>query len=125
MDEPDLTGEKPEKTPERDPKTGLFLPGNNGGMGRPKGSISITAKIKEALAEIPEGEKRTRLEQLVEKLLQKAISKGDFAAMKTIWAYIDGAPVQTQRIGGEDGGPLSVNLNLIPAKTLDQDTSSE
>jgi len=61
--------------------------------GRPVGSVSITKKIREELAKIPKGNKKTQLELLVEQVLKKAIKKGDIQMLKMIWNYIDGLPM--------------------------------
>lgn len=75
----------------------VFQPGQSGNpAGKPKGSISITALVKKALLEKPEGEKdKTYIQQFVEKLLDKAIKDGDSQTQKMIWNYIDGLPKET------------------------------
>jgi hypothetical protein len=78
--------------PYTDSVTGKFKEGNPGG-GRPKGSrVSITAKVKEMLEEVPEGEKATRLQLIVELIFKKALKDGDESILKSIWNYIDGLP---------------------------------
>ena len=69
--------------------------------GRPKG-LSITALVKEELEKVPEGEKRTRVAEFVDKMLKKAVKDGDTVTQKMIWNYIDGLPRETK----------DVNLNL-------------
>lgn len=121
-DSQDLTGGN---KPERDER-GRLLPGNTANpAGRPKGSISITSAIKRKLEECPEGNKKTYLELLVERVMKKAIIDQDVPMLRTLWQYVDGMPTQKTELTGGGGGGLSVSLNLIPAKTLEQDTSSE
>jgi len=60
--------------------------------GRPVGSVSVTSMVKRKLQEIPEGQKKTYLEILVSKILQKAIVDGDQQLIRAIWAYSDGMP---------------------------------
>mgnify|MGYP001575283916 CR=1 FL=1 len=86
-----------------DPETGKFLPGNPGG-GRPPGSgISITTEIKKKLAEVPEGQKSTYLQLLINRIMKQAIQDGDQQMITRIWQYIDGMPKQesTVNLGGE------------------------
>lgn len=72
-----------------------FKKGQSGNPnGRPPGSISITKAIKEELAKIPEGSKKTHLELLVKRVMERSIKQGDIQMLKTVWNYIDGMPVQ-------------------------------
>lgn len=73
-------------------QTGRFLEGNPGGAGRPKGSLSITNLIRKALEEMPDGDKKTNAEKLVEIIITKAIKDKDDATISKIWSYIDGLP---------------------------------
>ena len=70
--------------------------------GRPVGSISVTSMVKRKLQEIPEGQKKTYLEILVSKILQKAIVDGDQQLIRAIWAYSDGMPRQGVDIVSEE-----------------------
>lgn len=81
------------KRPERD-EQGRFAQGNGGGPGRPKG-FSITEKIREALQEVPEGQKLSYLEAFIKQILKKAIVDGDGPTQKLLWNYIDGLPRRT------------------------------
>ena len=61
--------------------------------GRPVGSgISITNEIKKKLAEVPEGQKATYLELLINRIFKQAIQDGDERMITRIWQYIDGMP---------------------------------
>lgn len=88
---------------ERDEKTGRFVEGNSGGPGRPEGSISVVEALKRALAECPEGEKKTYLELLIKRILKKGIADGDVAMIKDIINRVDGMPKQS----------IDQNVNLI------------
>lgn len=77
--------------------------------GRPIGSISITKKIREELAKIPDGDKKTQLELLVEQVLKKAIKRGDVQMLKMIWAYVDGMPLNRTNI--ESNRPLTITFD--------------
>jgi hypothetical protein len=80
-----------ENKPERNEK-GQLLPGNTANPnGRPTGP-SITAAIKRKLEEMPEGADKTRLDQLVEVVLKKALEDEDEKTIKQIWNYVDGLP---------------------------------
>lgn len=96
----------------QDPVTGRFIDGNPGG-GRPKGSgLSITTEIKKKLDEIPEGQKATYLELLINRIFKQAIQEGDQQMIKNIWNYVDGMPRQTTDItsGGE---PMKSNTIVL------------
>lgn len=81
-----------ENKPERNEK-GQLLPGNTANPnGRPKGSLSITALVKEELEKVPDGQKVSYAEALIKKMLHKAIIEGDTQTQKMIWNYIDGLP---------------------------------
>jgi hypothetical protein len=69
-----------------------FLPGNPGG-GRPPGSLSLLAILKDKLAEIPENDKRTFAEIFIENTLQDALDL-DGPSRKMIMQYIEGLPMQ-------------------------------
>lgn len=76
-----------------DPETGKFLPGNPGG-GRPKGSVSIVGEIKRRLQEIPDGQQKTYLELLVNRILKSAIQEGNDQQIRNILQYVEGMPNQ-------------------------------
>ena len=86
---PNEIGEKQLK----DPKTGRFVEGNPGG-GRPKGSCSVVERIKTKLEEVPEGEKRTYRDILVDMLFSKVTQERDIFAIKDIINRVDGMPKQ-------------------------------
>jgi hypothetical protein len=81
--------------------------------GRPKKGHSITETIRAMMDEKPEIKKA-----LGAKILQMAV-EGDITAIKTIWNYIDGMPLQKSEIGGPDGQPIliSANRGFIPPGT--------
>lgn len=87
-----------DKTGERDDK-GRFLPGHEGQGGRPP--ISITAMIKDRLAEVPLGQVKTWGQQITEKIIEKAIVQGDSVLLKEIWHYMDGMPKQTVAVDAD------------------------
>lgn len=89
-----ITNKNVEKT-YTNPETGKFIEGNPGG-GRPKGSgISITTEIKKKLAEVPQGQKATYLQLLINRIMKQAIQDGDQQMIKQIWNYVDGMPKNT------------------------------
>lgn len=88
MDSPVITSENKAK---RD-KNGRLLPGNTANPhGRPKGSLSVTALIKEKLQEVAKGHKKTYAELLVDEVVKRAL-KGDNQMVRQIWSYVDGMP---------------------------------
>ena len=89
--QPENTGDLQEK---RDGK-GRFRKGVSGNPeGKPRGSISIVARIKEELGKAPNGQKTTYLEALVKQIFRKAILEGDVAMIRLMLAYVDGLPLQ-------------------------------
>ena len=70
-----------------------FKPGETGNPnGRPKKEHSITQTIRDMMDEKPEIKKA-----LSAKILEMAM-KGDITAMKTIWQYMDGMPIQDNNV---------------------------
>ena len=95
-----------------------FKPGhdpNRNTKGRPIGSgdISITAMVKRKLKEIPHKSHISYAEQVVEKILEKAIKEGDNTMLKQLWQYIDGMPKQDVGLVTSDNKPIPfLNLNI-------------
>lgn len=59
--------------------------------GRPKKEISITEILRNYLENVPAGEEKTYKELFVRKLVDLSI-RGDIAAMKLIFSYLEGIP---------------------------------
>ena len=71
--------------------------------GRPKGSgLSITTEIRRKLLELPENQRKSYLELLVDRIMKQAIVDGDTRLIDRIWAYIDGMPKQSIEHGIDD-----------------------
>ncbi|MCX6718423.1 MAG: DUF5681 domain-containing protein [Candidatus Staskawiczbacteria bacterium] len=84
-------------TDEKQIKPWLFKKGQSGNPnGRPSGSVSITAEIKKKLQEIPEGQQKSYLELLINRILKQAVVDGNEQMIKQIWNYIDGPPRQAE-----------------------------
>lgn len=82
--------------------TGFQLhPENINRNGRPPKGHSITETIKAMMDEKPEIKKA-----LGGKILKMALEDGDMAAIRLLWNYIDGMPVQKNEVGGIDGKDL-------------------
>ena len=74
---------------------GTFGPNNMANPnGRPKGSISIVQLIKRKAEQVPEGQRLSFAEAMVESLFKKAVRDEDLNAMKEIINRIDGMPKQ-------------------------------
>ena len=80
---------------DRDEK-GRFVPGNPGGPGRPK--FSLVSIIREKLESVPEGEKRTMAEILLDDYLQAVHAARDGVAIRDIIDRFDGKPKATVRV---------------------------
>ena len=72
--------------------------------GRPKKGHSIKETIKAMMDEKPEIKKA-----LGQKILHMAL-QGDITAIKTLWNYIDGMPVQKNEFSGNDGNQIEVKI---------------
>lgn len=84
-----------------------FKPGVSGNPnGRPKKGYSITEMMKEMLANKPE------VKAAIGAAIAEKAMAGDQTAVKTLWAYMDGAPKQGIEITGEDGGPIEQSLTV-------------
>lgn len=91
----------PEQTGNSRNEKGKFIPGVSGNpIGRPKGSLSVTQKIKQKLEEIPDGKKETYLELMVQQILDKAVD-GDYHTFRQIWEHIDGRPRESVDVRSE------------------------
>ncbi len=55
-------------------------------------TISITAEIKKKLHEIPEGQQKTYLELLVNRIIKQAVVDGSEEMIMLIWNYINTPP---------------------------------
>lgn len=96
--------------------------------GRPKGSgISITTEIKKKLEEVPEGQKATYLELLINRIFKQAIQDGDQQMIKNIWNYVDGLPKQNIGLSGDPENPLThrVEIGEILSKAYGNGTSTK
>jgi len=107
-----------------------FKPGQSGNpAGRPKGSLSLTALMKQELERVPEEGKPSYALAFVKKALHKAIVDGDTQMIRTIWSYIDGMPVQSHEIAGIkspngeiDTDKLGAIKNIDDVRTLIEET---
>lgn len=82
-----------------------FVKGKSGNPnGRPPKGHSITETIREMMDEKPEIKRA-----LGAKILEMAM-KGDITAMKTIWNYMDGMPIQKNEteLSGPAGNPIAI-----------------
>ena len=105
-----------------------FKKGKSGNpKGRPVGSLSITTEIKRALERIPKDQrenKRTYLELLIMKILDKAIKDGDNQMMRAIWNYVDGMPRQSIGLEGNVGAlPFMIKIIKDDFKKPDKETT--
>lgn len=76
---------------------GTFAEGNAGGPGRPVGSISIMAKVKQIWAEDPERFQKWVEDAMEDKMLRRELIQ-----------QVDGKPVQP--IAGVEGQPLVLQI---------------
>ena len=70
-------------------------------------TISITAEIKKKLHEIPEGQQKTYLELLVNRIIKQAVVDGNEEMIKQIWDYIYSPP------GPEAPASPVVNIDVL------------
>jgi hypothetical protein len=76
------------------------------------------------LEQIPSGKQETYYQLLATRVVQLAISKGNWNAIKEIWDRLEGKPIQRNELTGEGGAPVQVNIRLNPASTLLQTPAS-
>lgn len=94
---------------------GTFGPGNVANpAGRPVGSVSIVEGIKKKLLEIEPKNKKVYLDMFLDKLFHKAIRDGNEQLMKDMINRVDGMPAQ--KISGEDGGPIKIDIGMMLEK---------
>jgi len=86
---------------DRDEK-GHFKPGWAGGPGRPV--FSLVSIIRAKLQSVPEGEKRTFAEAMIDEYLAKVRAGADGIAVRDIIDRFDGKPKQTVRVENEREG---------------------
>ena len=99
----------PQETVDKRRPDGTFGPGNRANPGgRPKGSLSLSAILREVLSSTPEGGDKTYARGIVEATVRDAL-KGDAQARKLCWAYIEGAPAQSVALSGPGGGAVRVD----------------
>ena len=70
-------------------------------------TISITAEIKKKLHEIPEGQQKTYLELLVNRIIKQAVVDGNEEMIMQIWSYLDSPP------GPEAPASPVVNIDVL------------
>lgn len=95
MPAPLKNGEKTAIKPEKDPENGQFLPGNQGGPGRPVGLKNFTTRVRAGLSKLAAkdvyGNPVEVEEALAEKVIKMALA-GDRKMIELIWNYLDGKP---------------------------------
>jgi hypothetical protein len=80
--------------------------------GRPKGSKSLTTKVREALNSFSLDGKTPYDQLLVKKMLKLAIMDGDVNIIKLIWNYLDGMPLQKNDLNVD--GNLKIIFENVP-----------
>jgi hypothetical protein len=106
-----------QKMPEKQELAGRNSDGTfkEGVSGNPNGrpAISIVGVLREKLKEIPEGQKKSWLEQSVDVILKKAITEEDEKMLRDMIDRIDGKPKQNLGIEGEVNATIHV-VSHIP-----------
>lgn len=134
---PFINGDKWADESTRDAKTGRFLPGYEGGPGRPVGSHKMAAMIEDELQEKAAkdtlGNPLTIKKALIKKIVKMALG-GDRKMIELIWNYQDGKPPQYldvtskgQRIGKRKISDEQVKRieDLFAPKEWDDEDSTE
>lgn len=99
------TGTNQERNPD-----GTFPKGVSGNpAGKPKGTRHMTTKIVEAITAVSEGSIDSEDREIVKALVRKA-KDGDIQAIKIIFNYVDGMPIQGIEHTGAGGEPLSLTV---------------
>lgn len=66
-----------------------FQPGHH--IGRPKGSVSLVQILRDYIANVPVGKRKSRAVLFIEDQFRRAM-KGDKTATKALWSYLEGLP---------------------------------
>jgi hypothetical protein len=113
-----LTSTKPNQIGDNRQPDGKFGPGNVANpAGRPPGSLSLIAILKEELSKVPEGQKHTAAYLLIQRMLKSAISDGNDQQIKNILQYVEGMPKQSMDITSDNkpipllGGIVDLSAN--------------
>ena len=101
-----MTGNTDSKPVYQETPGGPFAKGN---PGKPKGARHMTTKLIEAITKVCDGDEGPEDVAILRKLVQKA-KEGDMQAMKLIFNYVDGMPMQGIELTGKDGGSIDANL---------------
>ena len=99
--------ENPSKNGDKRDNKGRFTAGNKYGKGRPEGSLSLVSLLKEKLEKVPENERLSFAEAVIEALVKKAIVSEDIGAIREILNRVDGMPKESIDIKGE-GIPVAL-----------------
>lgn len=102
-------------------KPQLFVKGKSGNpLGRGKGNLSMSTKIKIALNQIVVGEKTTLGDEIITSLTRQA-KMGDLKAIEMVLDRVDGKPTQTnQNLNININDPLKPEQQERLLKILDQ-----
>lgn len=73
---------------------------------------------------MPQGQKATYLELLINRIFKQAIQNGDQQMIKKIWNYIDGLPKQSTDITSDGKSINPVLVKFIKDK-IDGDTNTD
>lgn len=87
--------------------------------GRPKKGYSISETIREMMDEQPEIKKA-----LGSKIIEAAV-KGDIAAIKLIWSYMDGMPKQSMDVGVESNSTIAALIGMLGVEKEDTEELEE
>jgi hypothetical protein len=92
-----------------------FTPGdpNINRNGRPKGSRSLSSMLVEALKRYEETTNTKFEDLLIQRLLDKAISKGEIRAIREIFDRVDGKPAQSINLNSGDKLPDKVVVEIV------------
>lgn len=104
------------------PKAGFNTnPQNINTKGRPPKGYSITETVKAMLNEKPE------IKQALAAKVMELAMKGDVTAMKMLWNYMDGMPLQKTKLSGDEDNPLVVDgsFNVQLTKVYGQTSASK
>lgn len=114
MDNGDTQNIEPTKPVDNRRPDGTFGPGNVANPnGRPKKGMTLTDLMRDFLETTPTGQQLSYKDAFIRKVYKLAMEDGSESAIRLIWNYIDGMPVQKNELGGVDG------KDLFPQPILD------
>ena len=93
-----------------------FKPGNRANPGGRRKTLSLVADLRDELEKMAQGSSVSNKQMVVSRLLNQALA-GDMQAIKLIFEYVDGKPVQPIDVRRE-AERIATQYGVDPAKVI-------